>query len=103
MKEHLNHDLFDLDREHNRRILHAARTGTPRPSREHHDYDFHHHLAGHTKPTTHTARSARSGQPAGRGRHGEMHRQVLIDIPANGTTLDQHYRPRRMEYDEPPF
>jgi hypothetical protein len=32
-----------------------------------------------------------------------MHRQVLIDIPANGTTLDQHYRPRRMEYDEPPF
>jgi len=78
LEEHLNHDLFDLDREHNRRILHAARTGTPRPPREHHDYDFHHH------PTVRRSRQAR---------------RIVLDFPEGKLVR----RPGRPQYDEPPF
>ncbi|HQF03174.1 MAG TPA: hypothetical protein PK868_04175, partial [Phycicoccus sp.] len=65
-------------REHNRRILHAARTGTPRPPREHHDYDFHHH------PTVRRSRQAR---------------RIVLDFPEGKLVR----RPGRPQYDEPPF
>ena len=106
-EEHLSHDLFDLDQEANR---HAIRTGTARPWREHPLYDLHHHdrthqhragcvgqgtTAGSTGP-----RSDHSGAcgPAERGQQ----RQILIDLPSP-TGADQSHRPRRVEYDEPPF
>ena len=98
LEEHLSHDLFDLDREHNRRILHAARTGPPRPSREPREYDLHfRQLAAHTSQTQ------RSGKPTRPDSRGEKHRRILIDIPTTSTSRDPRHRPRRVEYDEPPF
>ncbi|HQV91754.1 MAG TPA: hypothetical protein PLA46_09230, partial [Phycicoccus sp.] len=107
LEEHLSHDLFDLDQEANR---HAIRTGTPRPWREQVPFDIryhdraHHHLAGRVTEGTAAGSTGPRSDPSGACKPAErgQPRQILIDVPSP-TGAEQSHRPRRVEYDEPPF
>ena len=100
LEEHLSHDLHDLDREHNRRLLRAAHTGTPRPSREHVPFDIRYHgpsgqvRLGHDRLGHDGPGHNRAGRPG----HGQT-RHIVLDLPKGELVR----RPGRPQYDEPPF
>ena len=97
LEEHLSHEMFDHDQEANRR---AVRTGTPRPWREQVPFDIRHHaLSGQARlGQVRLGHDGTGHNRAGLPVHGQT-RHIVLDLPERELVR----RPRRPQYDEPPF
>ena len=97
LEEHLSHDLFDHDQEANR---HAIRTGTPRPWREQVPFDIRYHSpSGQARlGKVQLGHDGTGHNRAGLPVHGQT-RHIVLDLPE----CELVRRPRRPQYDEPPF